>query len=849
MDTDTASQPAGFESYAPAPEVFDEFLDSLGQMRPQWRQFMSAVAAESPSELTRRADHANRIIHENGITYNAFRDKHEAGRPWQIDLLPLMLAADEWESLGTGIAQRARLLSLVLDDVYGPQQLLAAGALPAELIFGHSGFHRPFCHLPVAADHRLMFFGCEVARSQDGEWWAMADRTEGPAGAGYALENRIVLSRTWPKLIHDCHIRRLAPFFMRLQQSLADLAPRATENPRIVLLTAGPGNPSYFEDVYLARYLGYTLVEGGDLAVRDNRVFIKTLDGLIQIDVIFSRVNESELDPVELRTSSAQGISGLMNAIRNGNVAVANSPGCGFVESPAIMAFLPQLCRELLGEELQLPSIATWWCGDDSSRQFVLENLSELVVKPAFEHSGGMEVFGNQISKDELAELACRIRQTPAQYVAQEMVARSSAPIWSQQGLVSGHVALRTFAMRHGHDYEAMPGALVRLAATAGPMELSIAAGDCSKDAWIVADGPIEEFSLLPPADEALQLRRNSPQLPSRVADNLFWLGRHLDRAEMGSRLLRVLVERLSGERDADEIPEMSSLIRVLAASGQIEPKDAIDELNHLEPDFERRLLFAIFEASESRSLRSTVTEIARLASTVRDRLSHDTWRAVNRIDENFCPSSSDVIPLDEALTLLDQLIIDLAVCGGLVNDGMVRGPAWRFMDLGRRIERTQRTSQLLLELIDGGQLPLPSVLDAVLDIMDLQMTYRSRYLAAIRPAPVFDLLIADESNPRSLLSQLNSINQHVCELPGNADQIGLSEPQKIVATARHRLQILDVTEHLSARAGETASPESISELLAKTTEAMTNLCGSLSRQYLVHSGIPRRIQDEPTLP
>lgn len=858
MDTEADQSASPFRDYSPPTSVFDELRNRGNEIRQHWRAFKTAFEQEDAAELRRKLGHANDLIRDNGLTYNAFKDSHGGERPWKIDLLPFILADDQWKLLAQGIEQRAALLAFVLDDIYGPQNLLNDGDLPPDVIFGHSGYHRPFCNLPIAQEHRLTFFGCEAARSPDGRWWAMADRTESPAGAGYALENRIVISRTWPNLMHDCHVRRLAPFFLQLRQACARLAPRATENPRIVLLTAGAGDASYFEDVYLARYLGITLVEGGDLAVRDDCVFIKTLDGLVQIDVIFSRVGETEIDPLELRTTSPRGATGILQAIRKNNVAMVNAPGCGLVESPVFMAFLPRLCRKFMGCELKLPSIATWWCGDATSRKYVFEHLSELVIKPAFEVSGSEEIFGNSLSKDETAALIARIREQPTQYVAQEIINRSATPVWSSEGMQTGYAAIRTFAVKNAKGYETMPGALVRVAAEPGPMELSIKAGDGSKDAWIIADGPVEPVTLLTSADQNPELRRNSPQLPSRVADNLFWLGRHLDRAEISARLLRVIVDRLSGEREPGEIPELSALIRVLAAAGQIEPDYAIDGLDKRMPDLEEHLPKAIFDTGETRSLRSTVSEIHRLGSTIRDRLSHDTWRAVSRINEHFYPSpSAGVIPLDEALTLLNQLIIDLAVFDGLTNQGMVRGPAWRFLDIGRRLERAQLTSKLLLELIDQGRNPSLSVLDAVLDVMDLQMTYRARYLAAIRIGPIFDLLIADASNPRSLIFQMIELQHHIDALPGNKREIGLSDEQKIVSDSLHQLQMLNIGQQLQVIADDnknygSAAHEStvtVRALLKKMARAMKELSGLLSRKYLVHSGAPRRIQDDPLLP
>ncbi|MBX3440664.1 MAG: circularly permuted type 2 ATP-grasp protein, partial [Planctomycetaceae bacterium] len=516
MSTAVVKNRDPFAEYRAAASVFDELRTPAGITHSHWQRFARVFGSQTPIGLERRSRHAERLISENGTTYNIFGSAEGQNRPWEVDLLPLILPQEEWRDLSAGVAQRTRLLALILADIYGPQELLKDRQLPPEVVFGHPDYQRPFCGLPLRVEDRIVLSGTELARASDGRWWVMADRTEAPAGAGYALENRIVISSTWPQLIQDCRVQRLAPFFMRLQETLAELSSRSTENPRIVLLTEGPSNPYYFEDIYLSRYLGYMLVEGGDLAVRSDRVFIKTLDGLLPVDVIFSRIREAALDPLELGGASCHGTPGLLQAIRCGNVALANAPGCGFVESPVLMPFLPTLCRHLLGEELQLQSIATWWCGEEQERQYVLEHLEELVIKPAFEHSGSEEIYGNALTAEQRNQLKAKIRERPAEFVAQEWIARSSAPIWKNQSLQTGYMALRTFTVSSHGRYEVMPGALVRVASSSGPMQLSISAGDGSKDLWVLSAGPVEKVTLLPSPDAPLELRRSSAQLPSR---------------------------------------------------------------------------------------------------------------------------------------------------------------------------------------------------------------------------------------------------------------------------------------------------------------------------------------------
>ncbi len=414
------------DSYHPLPGVYDELFSAPGMLRPQWQKFMPALEELGPEEIERRWESAKRLIYENGIAYNVESGPEALYRPWELDPAPLLMTPGEWQSLAVGLAQRARLLNMLLVDLYGPQRLLQQGLVPPDLVFAHGGFLRS-CHgLHVPKDVMLHLYAAHLARGPDGAWAVLADRTQAPSGAGFALENRIIISRMLPNIFHDCQVQRLASFFMSLRETLHDLAHQHRENPRIVLLSHGPQSSTYFEDAYLARYLGYTLVTGGDLAVRDNRVFLKTLGGLLPVDVILRRLYDEDCDPLELRGDSTLGVAGLVQAVRMGNVVLANALGSGLVEAPAWMALLPDLCQSLLGEPLKLASVPAWWCGKPDHLRYVLDNLPRLVIKPAFSHRGE-PIFGDRLSADELNRLAARIRHQPRDFVGQEKVFRSCA--------------------------------------------------------------------------------------------------------------------------------------------------------------------------------------------------------------------------------------------------------------------------------------------------------------------------------------------------------------------------------------------------------------------------------------
>jgi uncharacterized circularly permuted ATP-grasp superfamily protein/uncharacterized alpha-E superfamily protein len=832
-----------FSGYASPAGVHDELLAAPGQLRPAWQQFAAAMNGLGADELARRWEQAQRLVHENGITFNVYSEGQDRSRPWELDALPLLMPAGEWQSLSAALVQRAQLLNLILADLYGPQKLLSGGLLPAELLYAHPGFMRA-CHgQRMPHDCFLHIYAADLARSPDGQWWVAGDRTDTPSGAGYALENRIVISRMLPGVFHDCQVERLAPHFMALQESLRELAPHHRENPRIVLLSQGPKGENYFEDAYLSRYLGYTLVESGDLAVRDSRVLLKTLGGLLPVDVILRRLRESDCDPLELSGASRLGVPGLLQAARAGNVVVANALGSGLVESPAFMGFLPVLCRELLGEDLKLPSVATWWCGEAAARQYVLDKLDTLVIRPAFRLGGRPSISADELSRKGKQQLADMIKARPELFVGQEHVARSCAPVWTPDALKPAHVALRTYAVANDGSYSAMPGGLSRVSASAERLDMSILAGEGSKDLWVLSEGPVSHVSLLQPPGQTVELHRSGSELPSRVADNLYWLGRQVERAEGAARLLRTVFARLASEWESQNIPELPVLLRVLACQGQIEPGYVVDEIKTPLPAIERVLPTIVFDASQPGSLRETLTAMHRTASIVRDRISIDSWRIVNHIDQDFeRPRRRGHIDPSEVLDMLNQLIIDLASFSGLVMESMTRTQGWRFLDIGRRLERAMYTISLLQSALVRPVENERPVLEALLEVADSSMTYRSRYLASLLTAPVLDLLLTDETNPRSVAYQLAALSEHIENLPRDRSNPQRGPEQRLIMSTLHSIRMADVAALCNAqRSGERTQLDS---LLSRQAAQLPKLSNAISNKYLIHAGPPRQLAE-----
>lgn len=833
-------------TYKATPDLYDEVLDPSGIRRPQWQKFCELVDRLGNEEFSRRWNQAQTQLDEHGMAYGAPRggdDDGEGPRPWDLDALPLLIPRAEWSNVAAALAQRARLLNLVLADLFGPQELLAQGLLPAEILYAHPGFLRPLHgHLPPNSQY-LQVYAADLARSPGGDWWVLADRTEAPSGLGHVLENRIVMSRMLPEIFHTCRIERLAPYFIALRESLAAKAPRQRLNPQIVLLSPGAGRPSYFEDTYLARYLGYILVHGGDLAVRDGRVMLKTLGGLMPIDVILRRTNSESCDPLELRDQETGGPVGLLQSVRAGQVTVVNALGAGLVEAPVFQAFLPNLCEKLLGEPLKLPNIATWWCGNSASLDYVLKHIDRMVIRRAFRHRGDELEFNQRLEQMSRSDLADTIRAAPHKFVAQERVSRSTGPVWTRNGLTSAHIALRAYLTASEDSFVVMQGALARTSKTPQPLDLSILTGEGSKDVWIVSDKPVSQATLLRPQGSAIRLRRGGAELPSRVAEDLLWVGRYLERGDAHARLLRTLVSRLMDELSADAMPELPAMLRALAKQGQIEPGFAVEGIRDALPAIEQTLPRFVLDETQDGSLRFTVTAFFETASRVRDRLSLDSWRIVRRIDSLMrLPAGDGDFEVSDLPAVLDRLIVNLASFSGLVMESMTRSLGWRFLDFGRRLERAQQIVSLVGSMLEQRQDLPGQLLEALLEAADSTMTYRSRYLAELQLAPVLDLLLTDNTNPRSVGHQLVALADHVAAFPRDNTLPQLAEEQRLAATLLHNVRMADVTA-LSEMYG-LGQGEPLNRILGEIEEQLPRLFDAVYQRYLIHAGPSWQLSD-----
>lgn len=757
-------------AYAVPDSRFDEMLASTGVPRPHWDAFLRSLASREGPEIGDTLSAMEREIRENGITYNVYADPKGADRPWEVDPLPLLLSASEWETIEAGIAQRADLLNRVLTDIYGPQTLLRTGAIPAPVIFGHSGFLHPLKGVRPAGGVHLFQYAADLARAPDGSWWVVSDRTQAPSGAGYALENRLVVSRVFPQMFADLNVQHLASFFADMRDSLRHWAPKpgpgeggSAGAPLIVLLTPGPYNETYFEHALLARYLGFALVEGSDLTVRSGCVWMKTVEGLKRVHAILRRQDDDYCDPLELRSDSALGVAGLADCVRRGSVFVGNALGSGVIESGALLGYLPKLSEQLLGEPLRLPSVATWWLGEAAAFDDAWRRLDKLLIKPLERSVREPALFGADLSHDERILLRAKVAARPQRYVAQEWVHVSQAPVLErgvaesitrgaprslQERLAPRAVGLRVFAVATPNGYRVMPGGLTRVAVDGDSRVIAMQRGGRSKDTWVLSGAPVNaSFSLLSTTVKPEDLVGSRVNLPSRSAENLFWYGRYGERCDSAVRVLRVAIAGVL-DHTAEPSDGLAPAIVLAHRLGLIDDT----------ADASVALLRAATHPEEA--LANRLRQLSRAAFNLRDRMSADNWRTLNQLAADPVFQRGAALPL--ALSWLDRAVTSMMTLSGYVLDGMTRNSGWRFLSIGRRLERLSHLCATLGVATDEGA---AHGLDWLLDLTDSTDTYRSRYMVAPEWLPVLDILMRDETNPRSIAFQVKGLTEYIAKL------------------------------------------------------------------------------------
>ncbi len=884
----TPANPTQTQASKPAQNQSQRIALPSHTLSGPWRNLVAQLptnTSDRQADLNARMAHLQRQVRDNGITYNVYAAADQPQRPWSLDLFPLMLGHADWQHIEAGVVQRMQLLERIMADAYGPQQLVLNGQLPAALVHGHPGYLPAMQGVNPLGGRYLSLAAFDLARGPDGKWWLLSQRTQAPSGLGYLLENRQIVSRQFPQAFESFAVQRLAETYRTLIDGIKARS-QAGASAHIALLTPGPYNETYFEHAYLARYLGLSLVQGNDLTVRDNKLYLKTLQGLQQVHGLLKRVDDDWIDPLELRADSTLGVPGLLQAVRSGNVLVANTPGSGFLESNALLGFMPGLAQKLLGQELQLPATPSWWCGEAAAFQDVLPHLNNCVIKPTYPYHTDRQSFepvlGHTLTRREQDEWTGRILRDPDAHTLQSWLPLSYQPTW-QTGvpgascIQSRPVELRVFAVANAQGgWQVLPGGLARLGTREGIA--SMQRGGSSADVWVQSPSAVPKASTqaaspsqgqsqsqkpvrptptasptadtsIPAASDAVAQRQRL--VTSRAAENLFWMGRYTERTENTLRLVRLSLEILGSENQ--NLPcLLNFMTRMATRHGLV--RAGVPAATQAHRVFERSLIAGLWDQELATSVGFNLRSVRLAAASVRERLSPEHWRLLEEAESRFfqlAKTSAMPQPTPDALpdtVAVQRLLADtsqmLAALTGAQTDRMSRDDGWRLLSMGRHIERLEFLSQALSEAVQLGLIEEQAGFDAVLDLFDSTISFHAQYQQSRTPQALMDLLVTDPDNPRSLGWVAHTLRSRLRRMGHLADGATLTLSNRLPALIELRpeaLWPLDTSQEASTSAAASSThPRPLQATLGQCQSAAREVSDQLCSLFFTHSGEAR---------
>ncbi|MBN8788806.1 MAG: circularly permuted type 2 ATP-grasp protein [Terrimonas sp.] len=816
---------------------YAEFVGKDANLQPHWNTFFNSLSGFSPSDIEARRQDIFRMLRENGVTYNIYGDPSGLNRPWNLDIIPYLIDKTEWATIESGLVQRAELLNLILKDIYGERRLVRNGILPAELIYNHIGFLRQCVGVKQLHQHSLILYSADLARSTNGSVWVLNDRTQAPSGSGYALENRITMARVLPELFNDLQVRHLSAYFETLRQSLHEIAPVKKQDTRIVILTPGPSNETYFEHSYLSTYMGFTLVQGDDLMVIDNHVWLKTLGGLEKVDVILRRVDDSFCDPLELKDDSKLGVPGLMQAVRSGNVSIANPLGSGILENPGLMPFMQSMSRYFLNQDLILPSIASWWCGQPKEMQYVLDNIQSLVIKKIHKVSrASTSVDCASLTEKQLDDFKQAIEAHPYLYVGQEKISITSTPSFINGKIEPRTALFRTYLTSNTYSYTALSGGLTRTAPNNNFL-ISNQLGSISKDTWVIA--PEDEYRTIMPKDQIEVVASKKGDITSRTAENLFWVGRYAERVLGTARFLRTVMRFITeGNRHSqnNDIETEQHLLEALTHYTVTYPGFLEDaEKKFANPWSELNSI--LFDEQRSGSLVYNFRLFCRVVYAERDHWSTDTWRVIWSMENVLKGTYASDTTHIRALNVLDSIITSMVAFIGLNRESISREQGWIMLDMGRKIEQCMLlTSMLRSTLVNKHDEQVDyNLQEAVLKSNETLVNYRYKYRVHIQHTLVLELMLLDPNNPRSIIYQLDRLKAYLSNLPKLQNGFSLQPHEKLIFEAYSLLKLAN-REQLSTPDETGVQFKLLDEFLEKLYDLLFNITGAVSKLYFKHA-------------
>ena len=814
----------------------DEMATDQGKIHSHWERIARYYEQIGSEKMRQFQEEVSRQLRENGVTYNVYGDPDGMNRPWILDPVPMVFNSEEWERIEKGLIQRTQLLNLILKDLYGDQKLIKEGLLPFELIYNHKGFLRQAHDIQLEGEQQLIQYSSDLARGPNGMMWVLHDRTDAPSGAGYTFENRAAMTRVFPELIRENHVRKITSYYQTFKNTLSSLT-NNKENPRVVLLSPGPTNETFFEHAYISSFMGFTLAFGEDLTVSGGYVWLKTIKGLEKVDVIIRRVDDVFCDPLEFKNDSHLGVVGLMEAVRQKKVLVINPLGCRVLENPGLMAFLPKISKVFLGEDLILPSVATWWCGQEKELKYVFDHIETLVIRNIYRGTNHKSVFGGDLTKQQLQNLKKEIQRNPYMFVGQEMVDFSTSPSWINNKLEARNAVFRSYVVADSENntYNVMPGGLSRSSPEKGAFLVSNQTGGISKDTWVLGK-PKDVISKIPKIVKSQPLVRTV--LPSRTGERLFWLGRYLERSAYAVRLMRMTLLSYN-EADEDihihETPVLSTLLKTLTLMTGTLP--GFTEKAILKNP-ESELLDLVHDVEKPGSLAFSIQSFLTNAFAVRDRLSLDTWRILDSISEELIKMRQSENSLLKAYHNLDNMVVKLMAFYGLNIDNMTRETTWHLLNIGRFIESAVNNCTILRGMLSRSfdTESNKELMEDTLRCNESLVTYRYRYRSNLEMQGVLSLLILHEDNPRSLIFQLLEIDSHLKALPNKDEHEQFGVERKKLLEAITKIRLCDITE-ISTLDQESNEFSNLTKLLDQTIELLHETSDLIYQKYFSHTG------------
>ena len=841
------------EQYIPTLSSYNELFNPDNTIRPEWQTFFSSLHQLGYSELQTRNEDILRLLKENGVAYNIYNRPSGLNRPWELDPIPQIVTAAEWDVVNSGLVQRATLLDLLLKDIYGAQRLIRDGIIPQEVIYMHPGFLRTCVNIELTGLNHLVLYAADMARGMDGRLWVISDRTQAPSGAGYALENRFAMSSVLPELFHGLNLKRISPYFDTLQAALSGIASHNTDNPRIVILTPGPENETYFEHSYLAAYLGLTLVQGNDLMVKDNYVWLKTIDGLEKVDVILRRVDDVYCDPLELKSDSLLGVPGLVQAVRKKNVSIANPLGSSIVENAGLVPFLPSICKYFLSTELILPSIATWWCGQPREMNYVIEHINSLVIRKIFRNAGGgmSTTDGAALSKMETETLVRDIKENPGLYVGQEKVHFASAPSWLNDKIVAGHSLFRGFLVGHNNSYVAMPGGLTRTNTGDNTIIISNQQGGISKDTWVLsADDEQEKPVMLQLHAEPVNKKILKRSLPSHTAENLFWVGRYTERVIHNARLQRTVMQHILQSNKNTSADTASEVILLQALTQCTYSYPGFLDTDH--PDLVQEklenpwpeLTDVLYNETRSGSLGQNIALLKQAVYSTRNFWSTDTWRVLRQMEDDWQKAKADRHADHlKMITTIDVLNTSMFAFLGMNRESVRREQGWNIMDMGRKLEQSLFLITLIQSVFQKKQDdPVQhDLLESTMLAGQSLITYRYTYRDHLQLPMALELLMLDINYPKSLAYLVEKIKRYISLLPNDTVEVAHGNTQRHIHEAELLLKITDIME-LSKPDPQNDKYTLLQQFLEKLYFLLAETSTLVSKTYFKHNQVQKQL-------